>query len=199
MLPNWLYTQQLLTVELAAAVADPFADRAALLARLRASPLAEPGRRGWEQHGRAFAALGAASPPIAVEFVRELGSTDLVDAALRTSVAVGVATRLVRASSDEPVIGAAVTEVLTAQAALLRVLSMLDLFEMQGKEADATMRASFQTVVRGAAAALARVADLLPDGACVRASITDLVDDREWSERVARTLTGDWTSFEGSA
>ena len=49
MLPNWLYTQQLLTVELAAAVADPFADRAALLARLRASPLAEPGRRGWER------------------------------------------------------------------------------------------------------------------------------------------------------
>lgn len=198
MLPNWLYTQQLLTVELAAAVADPAADRAALLARLRAS-LGEPGRRGWEQHGRAFAALGAASPPVAVEFARELVSSELVVAAMRTSAAVGIATSLVRASSDEPAVSTAVTEVLTAQAALLRVLSMLDLFQMQGKEVDATVRASFHTVVRGAAAALVRAADLLPDGACVRASIADLVDDKEWSERVARTLTGDWTSFEGSA
>ena len=76
---------------------------------------------------------------------------------------------------------------------------MLDLFQMQGKEVGATVRARFQTVVRGATAALTRVADLLPDGEYLRSLITDLVDDREWSERVARTLTGDWTSFEGSA
>ena len=198
MLPNWLYTQQLLTVELAAAAADPSADRE-VLARLRASPLAEPGRRGWEQHGRAFAALGAASPVLATEFVRELVSTDLVLDALRVGVAVGIATSLVRRFPDAPEAGAAVTEVLTAQAALLRVLSMLDVFEVQGKDADTTVRASFHTVVRGSAAALARAAELLPDGASLRALIADLVDDKEWSGRVARTLTGDWTSFEGSA
>lgn len=205
MLPNWLYTQGVLPVELAALAADPAADRAQVLARLSASPLADVGRREWEQIGRGLAALGAASPGIGREFAEQLAQRYrgeaplpyLVRAALLASVAVGVASTVVRESapSQTPRVGEDATAVLTAQAALLRVLSMLDAFAMTGRDLDATVSASFHAVVRGAARTLLRVDD--PAGVIKAALADDVFDDPEWSGRVARSLVGDWSSFEG--
>lgn len=212
MLPNWLYTQNVLPVELAARAADPAADRAEVLAGLTASPLADLGRRGWEQAGRGLAALGTASPGIGAEFAEQLAQRYrddaprpyLVRAALLVSVAVGVATDLVRraAAAQTREVGEAATAVLTAQAALLRVLSMLDVFAATGREPDATVSAGFHTVVRGAAQALVRATELLAgEGVPVelvrRMCADDVIGDPEWSTRVAQSLVGDWSSFEG--
>ncbi|MFC3891233.1 hypothetical protein ACFOWZ_07070 [Lentzea rhizosphaerae] len=215
MLPNWLYTQNVLPVELAAQAADPAADRAEVLAGLTASPLADLGRRGWEQAGRGLAALGTASPGIGAEFAEQLAQRYrgdaprpyLVRAALLVSVAVGVATDLVRraAACQSREVGEAATAVLTAQAALLRVLSMLDVFAATGREPDATVSAGFHTVVRGAAQTLVRATELLPrEGISAdlaehvrRVSSDDVIGDPEWSTKVAQSLVGNWSSFEG--
>lgn len=215
MLPNWLYTQNVLAVELAAQAADPAADRAEVLARLTASPLADLGRRGWEQAGRGLAALGTASPGIGEEFAEQLAQRYrgdaprpyLVRAALLVSVAVGVATDLVRraAAGQTREVGEAATAVLTAQAALLRVLSMLDVFEATGREPDATVSAGFHTVVRGAAQTLVRATELLArEGISAdlaehlrRMLSDDVIGDPEWSTKVAQSLVGNWSSFEG--
>jgi hypothetical protein len=212
MLPNWLYTQNVLPVELAARAADPAADRAEVLAGLTASPLADLGRHGWEQAGRGLAALGTASPGIGEEFAEQLARRYrgdaprpyLVRAALLVSVAVGVATDLVRrAATDHPrEAGEAATAVLTAQAALLRVLSMLDVFAATGREPDATVSAGFHTVVRGAAQMLVRATELLPsEGISAehlrRMSSDAVIGDPEWSTKVAQSLVGNWSSFEG--
>lgn len=215
MLPNWLYTQNVLAVELAAQAADPAADRAEVLAGLAASPLADLGRHGWEQAGRGLAALGTASPGIGEEFAEQLAQRYrgdaprpyLVRAALLVSVAVGVATDLVRraAAGQTREVGEAATAVLTAQAALLRVLSMLDVFAATGREPDATVSAGFHTVVRGAAQTLVRATDLLV-GEDVPADLAehvrrvlsdDVIGDPEWSTKVAQSLVGNWSSFEG--
>ncbi|WP_158852435.1 hypothetical protein [Saccharothrix deserti] len=205
MLPNWLYTQSVLPVELAAQAADPAADRAEVLARLSASPLADVGHREWEQIGRGLAALGAASPGIGREFAEHLAQhyrgdaprPYLVRAALLVSAAVGVASTVVRqaAPSQTREVGEAATAVLTAQAALLRVLSMLDVFAMTGRDVDPTVSASFHAVVRGAAQTLLGVDD--PTGGVHATLADDVLDAPEWSERVARSLVGDWSSFEG--
>ncbi|ONI88766.1 hypothetical protein ALI22I_17385 [Saccharothrix sp. ALI-22-I] len=215
MLPNWLYTQSVLPVELAAQAADPAADRAEVLARLSASPLADVGHREWEQIGRGLAALGAASPGIGGEFAEHLAQRYrgdaprpyLVRAALLVSAAVGVASTAVRraAASQTREVGEAATAVLTAQAALLRVLGMLDLFAATGREADATVSAGFHTVVRGAAQSLVRATELLA-GEDIPADLVEhvhrtasdeLIGGPEWSARVAETLVGNWSSFEG--
>ncbi|WP_143466944.1 hypothetical protein [Lentzea kentuckyensis] len=202
MLPNWLYTQNVLPVALAALAADPVAERAEVLARLSVSPLADLGHRGWEQAGRGFAALGTASPDVGREFAEQLAQryrgdvpTSLVRAALLLSVTVGTATDLVRrtASSQTREVGEAATAVLTAQAALLRVLSMLDVFAASGKEVDATVSAGFHTVIRGAARLLAGEGLLAEH---VRKT-DDVLGDQEWSTKVAQSLVGDWSSFEG--
>lgn len=205
MLPNWLYTQGVLSVELAARAADPAADRADVLARLSASPLADVGRREWEQIGRGLAALGSVSPAVGREFAEQLAERYhadaprpyLVRAALLVSVAVGVASTVVRqaAQGQSARAGEDATAVLTAQAALLRVLSMLDVFAKTGREPDATVSASFHAVVRGAARTLLCVAD--PAGVVHAVLADDVLDAPEWSERVARSLVGDWSSFEG--
>jgi hypothetical protein len=196
MLPNWLYTQNVLPVELAARAADPAADRAEVLARLSASPLADLGRRGWEQTGRGFAALGAVAPGIGREFAEHLGERYrgdsprpyLVRAALLVSVAVGVATDVVRrgAANQTRAAGEAATVVLTAQAALLRVLSMLDVFAATGRDVDT------------ATELLAR--EDIPAELVEHVRWTwshELIGDPEWSARVAQSLMGDWSSFEG--
>ena len=202
MLPNWLYTQNVLPVALAALAADPVAERAEVLARLSVSPLADLGHRGWEQAGRGFAALGTASPDVGRDFAEQLAQryrgdvpTSLVRAALLLSVTVGTATDLVRrtASSQTREVGEAATAVLTAQAALLRVLSMLDVFAATGKEVDATVSAGFHTVIRGAARLLAGEGLLAEH---VRKT-DDVLGDQEWSTKVAQSLVGDWSSFEG--
>jgi hypothetical protein len=212
MLPNWLYTQNLLPVELAARAADPAADRAEVLAGLTACPLADLGRHGWEQAGRGLAALGTASPGIGEEFAEQLAQRYrgdaprpyLVRAALLVSVAVGVATDLVRraAAGQAREAGEAATAVLTAQAALLRVLSMLDVFAATGREPDATVSAGFHTVVRGAAQMLVRATEMLPrEGTSAehlrRMSSDAVIGDPEWSTKVAQSLVGNWSSFEG--
>lgn len=215
MLPNWLYTQNVLPVELAARAADPAADPAEVLARLSAGPLADLGRHGWEQAGRGFAALGAVAPGIGREFAEHLGERYrgdsprpyLVRAALLVSVAVGATTDMVRraAANQTRAAGEAATVVLTAQAALLRVLSMLDVFAATGRDVDATVTAGFHTVVRGAARSLVDATELLA-GEDVPADLVEhvrwtwsheLIGDPEWSARVAQSLMGDWSSFEG--
>lgn len=215
MLPNWLYTQNVLPVALAAAAADPAADRADVLARLSASPLADPGRRGWEQTGRGLAALGMANPGLGREFAEQVAERYrgdaprqyLVRGALLVSVAVGVATDLVRraAAGQTREVGEAATAVLTAQAALLRVLSMLDVFAATGRDADATVSAGFHTVVRGAARSLVDATELLvregvPADLAVhvrRTAADDVIGDPAWSTKVAQSLVGNWSSFEG--
>lgn len=205
MLPNWLYTQNLLPVELAALAADPRADTAEVLARLSACPLADVGRRDWEQIGRGLAALGAASPDIGREFAVRLAERYrgdaprpyLIRAALLVAVAVGVASAVVRgdAQSQTPQVGEGATTVLTAQAALLRVLSMLDVLAMTGRGVDATVSASFHAVVRGAGQMLRALDD--PAGVIGAVLADEVLDDPAWSGRVARSLVGDWSSFEG--
>ncbi|WP_410641075.1 hypothetical protein [Amycolatopsis sp. lyj-346] len=228
MLPNWLYTQNLLPAGVVADAANPAVPRAEVLDRLLGSPLNGAPRRGghWEQTGRALAALGTVCPETAIAFAGHLseqyrrarlalpvpdglltGPSEvdvepagagrrpatqpyLVQAALLASAAVGIATTAVRAKPD----GAAATAVLTAQAGILRVLSMLDVLGMSGKDTGGTVSASFHTVVRGSARLL--------ESSCPEARVaTDhpVLRDEPWQERVTSSLTGDWSGFGGAA
>ena len=183
-----------------------------------------PRRGGaWEQTGRALAALGAVCPETALAFAGHLaeqyrrarlalpvregllagpaepevdaGSRPgpqpyLVQAALLASAAVGIATTAVRAEPD----GAAATAVLTAQAGILRVLSMLDALGLSGKDTGGTVSASFHTVVRGSVR-------LLESGCSDVRVATDhpVLRDEPWQERVELSLAGDWSGFGGAA
>jgi len=224
LLPNWLYTQNLLPVGVVADAANPAVPRAEVIDLLLGSPLNGALRRGgaWEQTGRALAALGAVCPATAIAFAGHLaeqyrrtrlglpgaeglltGPAEpevdagarpgaqpyLVQAALLGSAAVGIATTSVRANPD----GAAVTAVLTAQAGILRVLSMLDVLGMSGKDTGGTVSASFHTVVRGSVR-------LLEAGCPDVRLATDhsVLDDEPWQERVVLSLTGDWSGFGGA-
>ncbi|MEQ0558060.1 hypothetical protein ABJI51_03170 [Amycolatopsis sp. NEAU-NG30] len=223
MLPNWLYTQNLLPVGTAADAANTTVPRAEVIERLLASPLNGALRRGgaWEQTGRALAALGAVCPETAVAFAGHLaeqyrrtrlglplppglltGTPEteaddrpgtqpyLVQAALLASAAVGIATTAVRAKPD----GAAATAVLTAQAGILRVLSMLDVLGMSGKDTGGTVSASFHTVVRGSVRLL--------EAGCPDVHVVTghpVLRDEPWQDRVELSLTGDWSGFGGAA
>lgn len=126
----------------------------------------------------------------------------LVHAALLVCAAVGIATDALRrdtASTDAEILalGDATTDVLTAQAAVLRVLSMLDALRETGRDADGTVSAGFHTVVRGAARSLATAAELVDGMADVRTvTAHQVLCDRRWARRVAASLRGDWTPFE---
>ncbi|HET6709120.1 hypothetical protein [Amycolatopsis sp.] len=202
MLPNWLYTQNLLPAGVVADAANPAVPREEVLDQLLGSPLNGALRRGgnWEQTGRALAALGTVCPETAVAFAGHLAEQHrearsapepyLVQAALLASAAVGIATTAVRAKPD----GAAATAVLTAQAGILRVLSMLDVLGLSGKDTGGTISASFHTVVRGSARLLeTNVADVRV------ATDHPVLRDEPWQERVTASLTGDWSGFGGAA
>ncbi|WP_206794641.1 hypothetical protein [Amycolatopsis sp. MtRt-6] len=202
MLPNWLYTQNLLPAGVVADAANPAVPRKEVLEQLLGSPLNGAPRRGgnWEQTGRALAALGTVCPETAVAFAGHLAEQHrearsapepyLVQAALLASAAVGIATTAVRAKPD----GAAATAVLTAQAGILRVLSMLDVLGRSGKDTGGTISASFHTVVRGSARLLeTNVADVRV------ATDHPVLRDEPWQERVTASLTGDWSGFGGAA
>ncbi|MEU5265361.1 hypothetical protein [Amycolatopsis sp. NPDC021455] len=221
MLPNWLYTQNLLPAGVVADAANPAVPRAEVIEKLLGSPLDGAPRRGgvWEQTGRALAALATVCPETAIAFAGHLaeqyrrarlglpvregllaGPADpddhpgtqpyLVQAALLASAGVGIATTAVRAKPD----GAAATAVLTAQAGILRVLSMLDVLGLSGKDTGGTVSASFHTVVRGSVR-------LLESGCPDVRVATDhpVLRDEPWQDRVELSLTGDWTGFGGAA
>jgi hypothetical protein len=228
LLPNWLYTQNLLPVGVVADAANPAVPRAEVIDLLLGSPLNGALRRGgaWEQTGRALAALGAVCPETAIALAGHLaeqyrlarlalpvpegllaGPAELeadvaepgrrlttqpylVQAALLASAAVGIGTTAVRAKPD----GAAATAVLTAQAGILRVLSMLDALGMSGKDTGGTVSASFHTVVRGSVR-------LLESGCPDVRVATDhpVLHDEPWQDRVGLSLNGDWSGFGGAA
>ncbi|MEU0534154.1 hypothetical protein [Amycolatopsis tolypomycina] len=202
MLPNWLYTQNLLPAGIVADAADPAVPREEVFDRLLGSPLNGAPRRGgnWEQTGRALAALGTVCPQTAVAFAGHLAEQHgearsapepyLVQAALLASAGVGIATTAVRARPD----GAAATAVLTAQAGILRVLSMLDALGLSGKDTGGTISASFHTVVRGSARLLETS---VPDTRV--ATDHPVLRDEPWQERVTASLAGDWSGFGGAA
>jgi len=201
LLPNWFYTQNLLPPGVVADAANPAVPRAEVIETLLGSPLNGALRRGgaWEQTGRALAALGAVCPETAIAFAGHLAEQHretrsapqpyLVQAALLASAAVGIATTAVRANPD----GAAATAVLTAQAGILRVLSMLDVMGMSGKDTGGTVSAGFHTVVRGSVRLL--------ETSCAGVRVaTDhpVLNDEPWQERVELSLAGDWSGFGGA-
>lgn len=224
MLPNWLYTQSLLPVSVAADAADARVPRAEVLGSLLVTPLngallRAPYGGGWEQTGRALAALGSACSRTSITFAGHLAeqhrlgrpvrpgllspseSSDigparpdapqgyLVLAALLTSAAVGIATTAARNVAPD---GATVTAVLTAQASVLRVLTMVDALTGSGKDAGGTVSASFHTVVRGAARML-ETTSLRED--VFAATGHPVLRDDPWERRVELSLSGDWSGF----
>ncbi|MFD8493752.1 hypothetical protein [Amycolatopsis sp. NPDC059657] len=227
MLPNWLYTQNLLPMAVAADAANAAVPRAQVIESLLASPLNGallriPFGGGWEQTGRALAALGTVCPETAIAFAGHLAeqhrrgrgagpglltaaevnvepasagaSSYLVLAALLASAAVGIATTGVRQTIKEetPEVGSAVTAVLTAQAGILRVLSMLDALIGAGKDVGGTVSASFHTVVRGSA----RLLEATPAKTAVFAATGHpVLQDDPWDHRVELALSGDWSAF----
>jgi hypothetical protein len=233
MLPNWLYTQGLLSVAAAEQAADPGRSRDEALRDLLRTPLngaIRPDRYrsgAWEHTGRALSALGSIRPDAAVAFAEHLSeqyrlvrggeqgpkgvlvppaeaSVDsdhdgrpqpyLVRAALLASVAVGISTTEVRtaARADAEGLGAATTYVLTAQAAVVRVLSMLDVLATSGRDAGGTVSAGFHTVVRGAMRLLEQAG---PGAEILAITGHQVLSDVDWNDGVAKTLLGDWAAF----
>jgi len=136
----------------------------------------------------------------------------VVRAALVAAAITGAATDLLRRTqTDAPPgpLGAAVTQLLTAQAAVLRGLSMLETLTAAGQDCAGTVSAAFHTTVRGGVLALIAALEHLldpqpnllsvagPAWPAVRAMAAHpVLGGGEWNTRVAATLLGEWEAFE---
>ncbi|MEJ3742515.1 hypothetical protein WEI85_04370 [Actinomycetes bacterium KLBMP 9797] len=139
----------------------------------------------------------------------------VIRAALASAAINGVATDLLRriatAGHAPPrPLGAAVTQLLTSQAATFRGLSMLDTLTMAGEASDGAISAAFHTTVRGGVRALLASLEALLDRTdglddepfawlpvVLRAMARHpVLDDESWDDRVTASLSGDWTLFD---